>query len=218
MGEGGCIVTSNKVLSRTLRSLRDWGRDCQCYGKETVGLKNGVCGKRFSKWLPGLDTIVDHKYVYSEIGYNLKPLELQCAVGLEQLGKLSDFISRRNANFRRYYALLKDYEDYFILPSWHKNADPAWFAFPLTVRSNAPFDRFAVMNYLESCRIQTRTLFAGNVLYHPAYKGIRHKKCGVLRNTDVVSTNSFFIGVYPGIDQVKMDYILDKLEDFLKKV
>jgi dTDP-4-amino-4,6-dideoxygalactose transaminase len=215
-GEGGLVTTSNYTLLRILRSLREWGRDCRCYGKKAVGLKNGVCGKRFSKWLDGLDVIVDHKYVYSEIGYNLKPLELQCAIGLEQLKKLETFVLSRAKNFTTFFNFFKNYEDYFILPSFHKEAKPSWFGFPLTIRQDSPFDRSEIVKYLEENRIQTRNLFAGNVLYQPAYKRIRYRSYGDFTNADIVIASTFFIGVYPGIDDVKIDYILNKLEIFLK--
>ena len=190
LGEGGAVLASDRSISKVIRSMRDWGRDCFCAGEKSLD-KNGACGKRFAKWLPDLDVIVDHKYVYSEIGYNLKPLELQCAIGLQQLKKLPNFIIKRNKNFKRYYDFFTDVEEFFILPKWHKEAFPSWFGFPLTVKSNAPFSRFDLVNYLEEKKIQTRNLFAGNILYHPGYKEITYRKEGNFVNADIVSTNTF---------------------------
>ena len=218
MGEGGIAVTSDKNLSIVMRSLREWGKACYCYGKGSVNMKDGFCNKRFSKWLPDLDEIVDHKYVYSEIGYNLKPLELQCAMGLEQLKKLQDFIDKRNRNFQRLYEFFKNFETFFILPSWHETAEPSWFGFPLTIRHDAPFNRFDIINYMEDNKIQTRNLFAGNILFHPAYKKINCRKYGSSINSDIVTTNTFFLGVYPAIDKNRMDYILEKLSSFFESI
>jgi len=217
MGEGGICVTSDKNMAIIMRSLREWGKDCYCYGKASVGMKDGFCGKRFSKWLPDLDEIIDHKYVYSEIGYNLKPLELQCAIGLEQLKKLKDFINKRNQNFQRFYKFFKNFEHFFILPSWHEKAEPSWFGFPLTIREDVPFNRFDVIDYMEENKIQTRNLFAGNLLYHPAYKKIKCRRFGEAINSNLITTRSFFLGVYPAIDNDRMNYILEKLSSFFHK-
>jgi len=216
MGEGGAVLSSNSTIARIIRSLRDWGRDCFCAGETSMN-KNGACGNRFDKWLPDLDEIIDHKYVYSEIGYNLKPLELQCAMGLQQLRKLSDFIEKRNNNFMQYYKFFKNYEKFFILPKWHKKASPSWFAFPLSVRKDAPFKRFDLVDFLENHKIQTRNLFAGNILLHPAYKHINYRQVGNFNNSDFVTTNTFFLGVYPGINEKKMDYILAIIRKFFAK-
>ena len=216
MGEGGAVLTSNNTIAKIVRSLRDWGRDCYCSGESSLNM-NGACGKRFDKWLPDLDEIIDHKYVYSEIGYNLKPLELQCAIGVQQLNKLSDFIQARNHNFNKYNNFFKNYERYFILPKWHEESVPSWFAFPISVKKDAPFKRFDLINYLEEHKIQTRNLFAGNILLHPAYKNIVYRQISNFNNSNFVTTNTFFLGVYPGINDIRMAYILMVLRKFLSK-
>lgn len=216
IGEGGFVSVDDDNDLMILQALRDWGRACFCSGKNSL-LKDGACGKRFSKWLDDLDVIVDHKYVYSEIGYNLKPLELQAAIGLEQLNKLPDFEAKRKENFNTLYSFFAQYEKYFYLPESHLLSDPCWFSFPLTVKNSAPFSRADIVNYLEKEKIQTRNLFAGNLLRHPAYKNI---KCRVVGNTtvsDMILTNTFFLGVYPGLTQEMMDYIISSSRSFLCK-
>ena len=216
MGEGGLVAVNTEQMVRIIRSLRDWGRDCYCVGKASL-LRDGTCGKRFSSWLEGLDAIVDHKYVYSEIGYNLKPLELQCAMGLVQLTRLPEFVERRKANFRCLYNFFVEYDDFFHLPRWGKRVDPSWFAFPLTVRESAPFSRSDIVGWFEDHRIQTRNLFAGNLLRHPAYQQVKHRVVGDLRNADLILTNTFFLGVYPGITDEMMDYVLSCAKEYLSR-
>lgn len=215
IGEGGLVAVNNQSYAKIIRSLRDWGRDCWCAGQASL-LPNGSCNKRFSKWLEGVDEVVDHKYVYGEIGYNVKPIELQAAIGIEQLKKLDFFIKRRKENFAAYYEFFKQYQEWFILPEWQDKADPSWFAFPLTVKDSAPFRKAELTQYLESKRIQTRNLFAGNILHHPAYKKIKHRVVGKLDNSDKVITNTFFIGVYPGITAEMLDYVKATLAEFLE--
>ncbi len=214
IGEGGLVATDDPAAAKIIRSLRDWGRDCWCAGQASL-LPNGSCNKRFSKWLDGVDEVVDHKYVYSEIGYNIKPIELQAAIGLEQVKKLDFFIERRKANFNVYYDFFKKYEEWFILPEWHEKADPSWFAFPLTVKPNAPFRKAELTQYLENKRIQTRNLFAGNILRHPGYKHIEHRVVGNLENSDKAITDTFFLGVYPGISKEMSDYVCESVESFI---
>lgn len=215
IGEGGLVATNNQSSAKIIRALRDWGRDCWCAGQASL-LPNGSCNKRFSKWLDGIDEIVDHKYVYGEIGYNIKPIELQAAIGVEQLKKLDFFIERRRHNFMAYYEFFKQYEEWFILPDWQEKADPSWFAFPLTVKDSAPFKKSELTQYLENKRIQTRNLFAGNILRHPAYKNIKHRVVGSLENSDKVISNTFFIGVYPGITKEMLDYVILTLSEYLE--
>lgn len=217
MGEGGFVATKSKEDAAIVLSLRDWGRACYCVGQGAL-LENGTCGVRFKPWLDGIDEAVDHKYVYNEIGYNLRPIELQAAMGLEQVKRLPEFIDTRRANFNRYYKFFKDYEEFFHLPSWNPVANPSWFAFPLTVRDTAPFKKSDFVRYLESHRIQTRNLFSGNILRHPAYKNIPHRVVGDLTNSDKVLRSSFFIGVYPGVTSEMADYVCSVSKQFLSGV
>jgi dTDP-4-amino-4,6-dideoxygalactose transaminase len=216
MGEGGAVLSSNEQLLRGVRSLRDWGRDCYCSGKVSLSQK-GACSKRFAKWLPGIDEVFDHKYVYSEIGYNLKPLELQCAMGIQQMLKLDDFVKIRNTTFDKYFQFFKQYEEFFILPTWLEDAQPSWFVFPLTIRGTAPFKRHEISSYLESKKIQNRPLFVGNLLDHPAYKDIKYRGVGPFTNSNIVARDSFFVGLYPGIKDKEFLYIIEAFTDFLSK-
>ena len=196
MGEGGALATNNPKIARAALSLRDWGRDCFCKtGEENP---NGACGNRFKHKFPQLPAGYDHKYVYSNIGYNLKPLDLQCAIGLEQMNKLSEFIKKRKENFQRLYKTFEKYGDMIILPTWSKKADVSWFAFPITIKENARFSRKDMVEYLESKNIETRMLFGGNILRQPGFSNIKRGVVGSLENTDKVLKNTFFIGVYPG--------------------
>jgi CDP-6-deoxy-D-xylo-4-hexulose-3-dehydrase len=210
MGEGGAVVTGDDALARIARSLRDWGRDCYCAGGE-----NNTCGKRFSQQFGTLPYGYDHKYVYSHVGYNLKITDMQAAVGLAQLAKAHDFIARRKANFEKIYAMLKPYEHSLILPHATPNSDPSWFGFVITVREDSPFSRNDLTRFLESNHIETRNLFAGNLLRHPAFMNIDCRVVGDLRNTDIITERTFFIGVYPGIDQKQLDYIGSVFERFI---
>jgi CDP-6-deoxy-D-xylo-4-hexulose-3-dehydrase len=204
MGEGGCVLTDKPMLKTLTESFRDWGRDCWC----DPGREN-TCGKRFD-WQSGdLPCGYDHKYTYSHIGYNLKMTDMQAAVGVSQLKKLPRFIATRRANFERLKAGLRDLQEFFILPEATPNSDPSWFGFPLGVRSGAPFNRNQVIGYLTQRKIDTRLLFAGNLLRQPAYKDIRHRVVGTLENTDFVMNNLFWVGVYPGITEEMIDYMLD---------
>lgn len=216
MGEGGLVAARSERDAKILRSLRDWGRDCWCRGQATL-LEKGSCGKRFSKWLEDIDEDVDHKYIFGEIGYNLKPIELQAAIGLVQIKRLEGFIKKRRANFNRYYDFFKKYKEIFYLPTWNRDAKPSWFAFPLTVKKKAPFKKAELVKHLEKHKIQTRNLFAGNILRHPAYKNISHRVVGDLKNSDTIITGTFFIGVYPGISPEMTDYVCSVTEEFLRE-
>jgi CDP-6-deoxy-D-xylo-4-hexulose-3-dehydrase len=209
MGEGGAVVTNKALLARVARSVRDWGRDCWC----APGVSN-TCNKRFDWQLGELPPGYDHKYIYSNIGYNLKPTDLQAAVGLAQLDRLPGFIARRRENFRRLYEGLKDLPD-FVLPRWDARADVSWFAFPLTVRPDAPFTRRDVVAHLEAKKIETRMIFAGNLLRQPAYTKIRRRVVGDLKNSDLVMTNTFFVGVYPGLTDAMIDFMIEQLREFV---
>jgi len=211
MGEGGAVITASDMLGRIARSIRDWGRDCYCAGGE-----NNTCGKRFSQQFGTLPYGYDHKYVYSHIGYNLKVTDMQAAVGLAQLGKLEDFIARRKANFDKIYAMLKPYEEQLLLPHATPNSDPSWFGFVITVHKNNAFTRSDLTRFLEANHIETRNLFAGNLLRHPAFMNIEHRVVGDLANTDTITERTFFIGVYPGIDDIQLDYLSSVFTRFMK--
>jgi CDP-6-deoxy-D-xylo-4-hexulose-3-dehydrase len=211
MGEGGAVVTDRADLRRLVESFRDWGRDCWC----ETGADN-TCGKRFDQQLGDLPFGYDHKYTYSNIGYNLKATDMQAAVGLAQLKKLPRFVDKRKKNFQYLFNGCTDLEDYFILPEGIPGSDPSWFGFPLTIRENAPFSRLQLMKLLNEKKIGTRLLFGGNILKQPAYKGITHRIVGSLRIADLIMNNSFWLGVYPGLDGPMLDYVLTSLHDFCK--
>jgi CDP-6-deoxy-D-xylo-4-hexulose-3-dehydrase len=211
LGEGGCVVTDDEILARIARSIRDWGRDCYCAGGE-----NNTCGKRFSQQFGTLPPGYDHKYVYSHIGYNLKVTDMQAAIGCAQLKKLDGFIALRRANFQRVMEMLKPYEDRLILPAATEHADPAWFGFVITVREDAGFTRTELTRFLEAHRVETRNLFSGNLLRHPAFEDIPHRVVGDLANTDMVMNNTFFVGVYPGLDELQLDYMADVFAQFMR--
>ncbi len=214
-GEGGAVVTNNSTLARIAQSIRDWGRDCQCsYDSPSTG----ACGRRFEWKIPGLDEPYDHRYLYAEVGYNLKMTDVQAAIGLAQLDKLSDFVAARKRNFAHIYDGLKPYEEFLILPTWSERADPAWFAFPITVRPGAPFTRRDLVTFLEERNIETRLLFAGNVVRQPGYRHIVHRSVGDLPNSDLVLRATFFIGVYPGLDRARIDYMLQAFADFVNSL
>jgi CDP-6-deoxy-D-xylo-4-hexulose-3-dehydrase len=209
MGEGGAVYTNSGRLARLARTVRDWGRDCFC-GYENP--PDGRCSQRFRD-IPGLGPY-DHRYLFTEIGYNLKITDIQAALGVAQLEKLLDFIAARKRNFEHLHARLAQYEPLFILPRWSTKADPSWFAFPLTVRPEAPFAREELTRFLEARQVETRVLFAGNILKQPGYRDIECRVVGDLPNTELVMRNTFFVGVYPGLDRVRLDYILDQFDAF----
>lgn len=203
MGEGGAVLTDDDELARIARSFRDWGRDCYCAGGE-----NNTCGKRFGQQFGTLPFGYDHKYVYSHIGYNLKLTDMQAAVGSAQLRKLPQFIEARKRNHARIAEGLEKYQDRLILHTAPARADPSWFGYVVTVRPEAGLDRADIVGALESARIETRNLFCGNLLRHPAYQDIDHRVVGSLHNTDIITTNTFFIGVHPGLTDEMIDHML----------
>lgn len=213
MGEGGAILTNNKELYRQALSIRDWGRACFCQTGEAN--PNGACGHRFEFKFEGLPEGYDHKYIYNNIGYNLKPLDIQCAMGIEQLKKLPEFTERRKYNFNVLYNCFKKYEDKFILPKCYEKAEPSWFAIPLTIREGSGFTRKDFVTYLEKNMIETRMLFTGNILKHPAYANIEHRVVGDLNNTDAVLERTLFLGVYPGMDAERLGYMCDVIDKFM---
>lgn len=215
MGEGGAICTNSQELYRAALSIRDWGRACFCQtGEES---SKGACGHRFDYKFGNLPYGYDHKYVYNNVGYNLKPLDLQCAMGIEQLKKLPQFTEARKYNFKRLYECFKKYEDVFILPRAIEKADPSWFAIPITIRQTAGFSKKDFVTYLEDKLIETRMLFAGNILKQPGYKDINHRICGDLKYTDGVLYRTFFLGVYPGLTEEMIDYMIKSIESFFVK-
>jgi CDP-6-deoxy-D-xylo-4-hexulose-3-dehydrase len=209
MGEGGCVLTNAPKMKTILESFRDWGRDCWCEpGKENT------CGKRFDWQLGDLPHGYDHKYIYSHIGYNLKATDMQAAVGVAQLKKLPDFIERRRHNWRRLHDGMAELSHLFILPRATDHSDPSWFGFALTVRPDAPFSRRELVQWLDARRIATRQLFGGNLLRQPAYRDVPHRVVGELTNTDLVMQGTFWLGVYPGITDAMVDYVVDSVRQF----
>jgi len=210
MGEGGALVTNDLTLKRIIMSFRDWGRDCFC----EPGMDN-TCLKRFSWKLGDLPYGYDHKYIYSHIGYNLKVTDMQAAIGVEQLKKLPEFINKRRENFSSLYNGLKKFKEYLILPEANENSEPCWFGFPILIKNEAPFSRTDIVKFLESNKIATRMLFGGNLIKQPAYEGVNYRIANNLNNTDIIMNNLFWIGVYPGIDENMIKYILSIFEKFL---
>lgn len=212
MGEGGCVFTNDDLLARAARSIRDWGRDCYCSGGE-----NNTCGKRFSAQYGTLPAGYDHKYVYSHIGYNLKVTDIQAAIGVEQLKKLPGFIARRKENFSAWREGFAAWESCFILPHATENSDPAWFAFPVTVKESAGFTRTELTNYLNTNKVETRNLFGGNLLRQPAYREVAHRVApGGLSRTDQAMNGTFFLGTYPGLTAPQIEYTIAVIARFLK--
>ena len=209
-GEGGMVATGDDGLARIARSIRDWGRDCYCAGGE-----NNTCGKRFGQQFGSLPYGYDHKYVYSHLGYNLKATDMQAAIGCAQLVRLDGFVAARKRNHARLLEALRPYEDRILLPVAPPHTDPSWFCFVITVRDDAGFTRNELTGFLEANRIETRTLFSGNLLRHPAFESIEGRVVGDLANTDVVMNRTFFVGVYPGIDDARMDYVIDAFGRFM---
>jgi CDP-6-deoxy-D-xylo-4-hexulose-3-dehydrase len=213
LGEGGAVLTSQGRLKRIAESFRDWGRDCWC----AAGADN-TCGKRFGWKLAGLPHGYDHKYIYSHLGYNLKPLDVQAAIGREQLKKLDGFVAARRANHARLCAALRPYEEYLHLPQATPGAEPSWFGLLLTVRDGAPFTRRDLVEYLESRRVQTRQLFGGNLLRQPAFQDVHHRVVGGLETSDKLMNDAFFVGVYPGLTPPMLDYMEEVFADFFNAV
>jgi CDP-6-deoxy-D-xylo-4-hexulose-3-dehydrase len=219
MGEGGFVACRTEEQEIVVKSLREWGRGCYCSGKGAACLRNGMCKKRFSNWLPAFpDEIFDHKYVYEEIGYNLKPLEMQAAIGLVQLQKMDEIIEIRKKNFNRLYSIFSKYDKIFILPKATEKSDPSWFAFPLTIRDGVYLKRNQFTMYLEDNKIQTRNYFGGNVLLQPAYDGVYSgdaKKDFPVSTK--VTTDTFFLGTSPVITDEQLDYIESVVDAYFNK-
>jgi CDP-6-deoxy-D-xylo-4-hexulose-3-dehydrase len=209
-GEGGMVVTDDEELARIARSIRDWGRDCYCAGGE-----NNTCGKRFSQQFGSLPHGYDHKYVYSHLGYNLKATDMQAAIGCAQLARLDGFIAARKHNHARLFEALAPFQERLILPVAPPHTDPSWFGFVITVREDAGFSRNELTGFLEANRIETRTLFSGNLLRHPAFENIERRVVSDLATSDAITERTFFVGVYPGIDDTRADYMAATFERFM---
>ena len=212
LGEGGALFTNDGILAKIIRSFRDWGRDCYCKS----GCDN-TCGMRFGWQLGNLPYGYDHKYIYSETGYNLKVTDMQAALGVAQLEKLEGFVAKRRENFDILYKALKKFEDYFILPKWLENAEPSWFGFLLTIKENVSFDRDTLVHFLNDKQISTRYLFAGNIIKQPYFidNKIEYRVVGDLTNADIIMNNTFWVGVYPGLTTEMMEYIVKCFEEFI---
>lgn len=209
MGEGGAVFTNNGKLKLILESVRDWGRDCFC----APGQDN-TCNKRFCQKFGELPEGYDHKYVYSHIGYNLKITDMQAAVGLAQMDRVSDFIKIRKDNFIYLKKLLIGLETYFILPEATQGSDPSWFGFPITIREEAGIDRVGLLRHLDERNIGTRLLFAGNLTKQPYFEGVNYRISGHLDNTDLIMNNTFWLGTCPGLRNEHLDFIAKSLHEF----
>ena len=218
-GEGGLVVCNDDNLEKVIRSFRDWGRGCFCIGKQNI-TECGACNQRFSEWLPSMPgEVFDHKYVYEEVGYNLKPIEMQASMLLAQLDKFDTISELRKRNYRLLLDVFMKHEEYFHLPRPQAKADVNWFAFPLTVREDAPFSRSEFCQFLESRKIQTRPYFAGNILMQPAYSHlIGDLKLKDFPVANFVTTNTFFLGTSPVITPKQIIYILDVVEEFMRGI
>ena len=220
MGEGGFVACNDKPTEDILRSFREWGRGCYCVGPEANKLKCGSCKTRFSEWIPALPgEIFDHKYVYDEIGYNIKPIELQGSMGLKQLDKLPVIEARRRENYRALFNVFEKYEEFFHLPRAREHSDPSWFAFALTIREGAPFKRADIVDFLESAKIQTRPYFAGNIMLQPAYDHLMDPQAA--RDNFPVAThvmlNTFFLGTSPVVTLEQIAYIGTIVDQYMSK-
>jgi len=208
-GEGGAVFTNNTKLKKVLESLRDWGRDCYCPPGE-----DNTCKKRFDWQLGGLPHGYDHKYIYSNIGYNLKASDMQAAIGLSQMDKLESFINRRIENFHYLYEGFKQFSE-FLLPEWDQNSEPSWFGFPLTLKEDVKFDRVDLLKFYDERRIGTRLLFGGNITLQPAYQHIDLGNPNDFPVSNKIVNNTFWLGVYPGLNKKMLDFVINTTKDFL---
>lgn len=210
-GEGGAVLSNKAKLKPLIESFRDWGRDCWC----APGCDN-TCLKRYQWKLGDLPEGYDHKYTYSHIGYNLKSGDIAAAIGLAQLDRLPDFVRLRRENFDYLKKALIDFQDVFVLPEATPRSNPSWFGFPITVKEDAPFTRNQIVAFLDEKKIGTRLLFAGNLLKQPAFQNIECKVVGGLQNTDKIMNDTFWIGVWPGLNQAMLDYVIQEIINFVK--
>ena len=210
-GEGGAVFSKSPLVQKQVESFRDWGRDCYC----ETGHDN-TCKKRFEWQLGDLPKGYDHKYIYSHIGYNLKATDMQAALGVSQLEKLDYFVQRRKDNFNYLYSLFENNPN-IILPKATENSDPSWFGFPITLKPDSQINREDLLRHLDEKKIGTRLMFAGNILKQPAYMNINHRVIGDLQNTNVVMRNTFWVGVYPGLNNKKLEFIAHNINNFLNE-
>ncbi|GLT20423.1 lipopolysaccharide biosynthesis protein RfbH [Vibrio zhanjiangensis] len=209
MGEGGAVFTKHSELRKLVESFRDWGRDCYC----PPGCDN-TCGKRFDQKLGSLPEGYDHKYTYSHLGYNLKITDMQAACGLAQMDRVEELVQKRKDNYVYLLEGLASCEEFIILPEATPNSDPSWFGFPITLREEAGIERVDLLKFMDQYRIGTRLLFAGNLTRQPYFEGVDYRVVGDLTNTDLIMNNTFWIGVYPGLGQEHLDFIIEKFEEF----
>jgi CDP-6-deoxy-D-xylo-4-hexulose-3-dehydrase len=214
MGEGGAVYTDNPLLHKIINSMRDWGRDCVCHSGQ-----DNLCGHRFDRQYGELPLGYDHKYVYSHFGYNLKATDMQAAVGCAQLEKFPSFVAKRIHNFDRLKSQLESVSDRIVLPEACPNATPSWFGFLMTCKTG--IDRNSVVQYIENKKIQTRMLFAGNLIKHPCFDELRgssssYRVVGELENTDRIMNDTFWVGVYPGMNDEKIDYMAEVIMEAVK--
>jgi len=211
MGEGGGVIINSARFSKIVRSLRDWGRDCWCAPGES-----NTCTRRFGWQLGSLPEGYDHKYIYSHIGYNLKPTDMQAAIGVVQIDRIQEFIEKRRQNFKRLYTALEPYQDFITLPRLDPRSEPAWFGFPITVSSRV--SKRELVQWLETAKIETRAVFGGNILRQPGYANIECRIAGELTQSDIIMRDTFFIGVYPGLTEEVVDFMIDRLQSFFTRL
>ncbi|MEZ8079761.1 lipopolysaccharide biosynthesis protein RfbH [Enterovibrio norvegicus] len=209
MGEGGAVFMKDKELHKLVESFRDWGRDCYC----PPGCDN-TCGKRFEQQLGSLPAGYDHKYTYSHVGYNLKITDMQAACGLAQMDRIEELVQARKDNFQYLKAKLASCEEFLILPEATENSDPSWFGFPITLKENCGIERVELLKFLDQYKIGTRLLFAGNLTRQPYFEKVEYKVVGGLKNTDLIMNNTFWVGVYPGLTQEHLNFMVEKFEEF----
>jgi CDP-6-deoxy-D-xylo-4-hexulose-3-dehydrase len=219
-GEGGAIVSNDEKLAETALSMRDWGRACVMPVCSPLHCPDENCPRAasFRKSVSsGLPEDYDKRYLYTNIGYNFKPTEIQAAMGLAQLDKLPKFIEARKKNFAVLYKEFEQFERFFVLPEWLSKSDPCWFAFPLTIKEKAPFNRQDVVQWLAKHNIEVKMLFTGNILRHPAYRNVKCRVAQKLANSDRIMRDSFFLGVYPGLTEEKMKYMIETARKFMNR-
>jgi len=210
-GEGGAIITNDPLLAQLVRAFRDWGRDCYCAGGE-----NNTCGKRFSQKFGNLPLGYDHKYVYSEIGYNLKMTDIQAAIGSAQMDKLALFCDKRREHFNIYSEIFGKFSEYFVIPEATAGSNPAWFSYIVTLKPGCPFTREDITGFFNSNFIETRNLFAGNIVKQPGFVNKMYRIADHLENTDYIMNNTFFLGTYPGLTKDMLSYIGETLSTFIE--
>ena len=211
-GEGGAVSTNDSLLDSIIRSFRDWGRSCWC----AVG-KDNTCGKRYEWQLGDLPFGFDHKYIYSEIGYNFKATDLQAALGVSQIKKLPKFVETRRDNWKFYREHLNEFNEHLIMPEPTAYSKPSWFGFAISIKEKSPFTRTDLISFLDQNKIDSRMLFAGNIVRHPAYMDIRHRVSGTLHKSDFVTKNTFWIGVAPVVTRPMQNYVVEKFAEFMKR-